>query len=675
MEGCSAFRLLMSNCEQFEPSRYISCRVGEIAELLELHRQNTSELADHHKDYMSKLSRFFASEWVESKSHGGRRNHSGFRKKLLKRMESIPGEPDFLIHFSPSNVGQQLGTDLDPDDFTPQPSIIEDMSMEAKPESELPVVANIRSKTRKRSLHASVSQKVKRRFNPSLTATQIMPPSSLALLLQDIETLSQSRGMIQKVPKSVIAMTMYLSLVLGKPVDAIKQLYLSNQQGLDGIWVDNHGRWWLSFSVKSAVKASSLPADPSLFLPVSDVVNWFCPMSIRAYVEQVHKKECASLNTSLIPEKYGEQIDHACRKWLKQRGKRTNISINCVMVSEFLKNYMLATEDIDLTVLDFSFGNMSILTRSTRHYSHYLLDVLSEQLNQMWRQIDDWTGSCHVIPNDLLHWKAKDSDHGVGSPYVPNLNAHKAFVGELTQEVELLKPTRASSLESIIAYHNAFATYVALLLLNATGYRGVYNPLPTLSLTFEDQGLMVISDKDNSDYSHTRLICMPDVLAKQLEYYRCHLSKLKAYLIGMDWELGFKLSRWLRTSSESGNIHQAEEWFTKHKNTRTEPGPLFYFELQGSKATPKVLSPTWLMSRMPFGFKVNAGRHIIRSYLLRKRCRSELINFQMGHWLAGQAFLSQQSVFDFSMARNELTPLLDQMLEEHGWKALPSYLR
>ncbi|MDD1796398.1 hypothetical protein LRP50_25095 [Enterovibrio sp. ZSDZ42] len=676
MESCSAFRLLMSNCDQFVSARYLHCQSREIANSLEEHRQQAPNLADHHKDYMSKLSRFFASEWIESKSHSGRRNQSGIRKKSIRKQESIPGEPDFLIHFNSANMSQHVGTDSEPDDFMLIPSIVEDISMKERGKSELPVVSNIRSKLRKRALKTSVSQKVKRRFNPSLTATQIMAPGCLAMMLDDIQNLSLSSGKIQQVPKPVIALTMYISLVLGKPIEDVKQLYITNQRGLNGIWVDDSGDWWLSFAVKSTVKASSLPADPSLFLPVSDRVNWRCPVSIRGYVERVHGNEDQiSSSTALIPEQYWEQIEHACRRWLKQRGKRTNISINCNMISEFLKNYILATEDIDLTVLDFSFGNLSILTRSTRHYSYYRLDELSLQLNQLWLKISDWMGCNSTLPGDLFHWEAKNKCSGVGSPYIPTLTAHKRLVEGLVQKVESLKPTRTSSLQSIVDHHNAFAAYVAFLLLHATGYRAIYNPLPTLSLTFKDQGMMVISDKDNTDYSHTRLICMPTMLGNQLEYYRSHLSKLKTYLIGLDWELGLSLSRWLRTTSDDSNIYQAEEWFKKHKNTRTDPGPLFYIDLKGDRAMPKVLSPTWLMSHIPPDFKVNMGRHIMRTYLINKRCRAELINFQMGHWLAGQAFLSQQSAFDLSMVKIELVPVLDQMLKEQGWRALSSHLR
>ncbi|MCT8986563.1 hypothetical protein [Shewanella phaeophyticola] len=64
----------------------------------------------------------------------------------------------------------------------------------------------------------------------------------------------------------------------------------------------------------------------------------------------------------------------------------------------------------------------------------------------------------------------------------------------------------------------------------------------------------------------------------------------------------------------------------------------------------------------------------MKSHLLEKNICPELINFQMGHWQAGEVPLGHYSALSHVEAINEIVPVLDELFEEVGWKLLKSVI-
>lgn len=70
----------------------------------------------------------------------------------------------------------------------------------------------------------------------------------------------------------------------------------------------------------------------------------------------------------------------------------------------------------------------------------------------------------------------------------------------------------------------------------------------------------------------------------------------------------------------------------------------------------------------------NAGRHWIKSGLIKRKVAPEKIDWQMGHWMTGQAPLAYYSAFNHVEVSAELGLVLDEMLRAVGWKSLMSKL-
>jgi hypothetical protein len=181
----------------------------------------------------------------------------------------------------------------------------------------------------------------------------------------------------------------------------------------------------------------------------------------------------------------------------------------------------------------------------------------------------------------------------------------------------------------------------------------------------------VISDKDDSDFTHSRLVALPEILATQIEHYRDHLLSLKAYLAAFAPEAAFKITDFLDEQNRRyfSKVLENQHWYRDIKNSRKNIGPLFYLVRGKSGLKANVVNPSWLEGRVSSTSPINAGRHFLRSELLIRGISSELINFQMGHWSVGQAPLGNYSCFDFGDAIQELLPELSDIMEGCQWKA------
>ncbi|MGI2014886.1 hypothetical protein [Shewanella oncorhynchi] len=126
----------------------------------------------------------------------------------------------------------------------------------------------------------------------------------------------------------------------------------------------------------------------------------------------------------------------------------------------------------------------------------------------------------------------------------------------------------------------------------------------------------------------------------------------------------------------SFNHIQAIHWYKTVRNSRKELGPFFLFHQQGSNFVAKNLSPSELANHSgdEITMPSNAGRHWLKSQLLEKNIASELINFQMGHWQAGEVPLGHYSALSHIGVINDIVPVLDELFKEVGWLKLKSVL-
>ena len=121
---------------------------------------------------------------------------------------------------------------------------------------------------------------------------------------------------------------------------------------------------------------------------------------------------------------------------------------------------------------------------------------------------------------------------------------------------------------------------------------------------------------------------------------------------------------------------EAANWYKRVKNSRQLLGPLFHFRKIHNQWTAVNLSPAVLVAEQPAGIRLpaNAGRHWLKTRLLAERVDPELIDWQMGHWMTGQAPMGYYSIFNHVENRERLAPTLDRLLQEVGWLALNSLI-
>ena len=241
-----------------------------------------------------------------------------------------------------------------------------------------------------------------------------------------------------------------------------------------------------------------------------------------------------------------------------------------------------------------------------------------------------------------------------------------------------MEQRRTYSYDSVIRYHNRYVLYTAYLLMFATGYRAVHNPLPSLSLHLKTYGLLAISDKDDADFTHARLVCVPPLLSQQLSYYEEHLTSLADFIRYRLPDLARTIDHLLRQDELMLMQHptEAAAWYKKIKNSRTILGPLFLFHKQNDQWVPINIAPKDLIKDQPESLQLpaNAGRHWLKSELIKRKVEPEWVDWQMGHWMTGQAPLAYYSALSHVEVSALLGVVIDEMLKEVGWKSLPSAL-
>ena len=125
------------------------------------------------------------------------------------------------------------------------------------------------------------------------------------------------------------------------------------------------------------------------------------------------------------------------------------------------------------------------------------------------------------------------------------------------------------------------------------------------------------------------------------------------------------------------NKDERLQHFLSIKNSSKNFGVFLFFEEPKNKSSfvhskPTVPKPKRLEEQL--GLPANFGRHYLRRYLEIAGTHQELIKYQMGHFVIGENPLSKFSSTNFQTLLTALQPTLDKMLNELGWRSIPSLL-
>ena len=625
-------------------------------------------------NYLHSLIHFWLGDWVSGRRHS--RTHQ-FKKMIARRYNRtrkcmLQGNEPYLQEILPSLQEAVDPEGLEPDDLYPQQLFIEldgecDQARDAR---ELPQVERLFDPALLKRKSIDVTHKIRRGQNVSLQNSELIKPGDLARFIRFLQRSLSKENDEAKV------VAFWAMLLIGKPLPELAQLQIFDDVGMTtaGLYLDPAGCGWWVFPVNYSAKPRLGDDDSGLFSTCSQVVTPCPPF----FVNLIRQYYSGGLQPLLPVELTTEQLTERLKRYSDHLQQGGRISLD--KLYSFIDRFSFATGCIDPVVLDFSYQLALSRTRVSRSYACIDDAFRLNALNHLWTEVTRYVRAADPNIEIPLLFEERQwaQPQWVGSTFTPTQAACQELALSLQNVLAEVKPSAICPLNEVIRYHNAYAVYTAFLLMFATGYRAVYNPLPSLALHLRDYKLLAISDKDDSDFTHARLVCMPELLAQQISHYRGHLSALAELLRCHEPALAVKIDGLLQRDEQflALGVSDASQWYQIVRNSRRELGPLFHIKSVYQQWQPLNISPKALAGYFPSHLSLpgNVGRHWMKSRLLMRRVDPELIDWQMGHWMTGQAPLAYYSALSHVEVSRLLAPILDEMLQEVGWLALPSLI-
>ena len=634
--------------------------------------------------YLYDLEHFYRLDWKKRvmRTHASDKIIRGSYSRT--KIERIVGS-EFL--YTASLNKQYLQKDLIDAGVTgtedyPELSIIKtDQPTQPKPKHELPDISVIKDTAKIRQKNYAISRDVRRSHNITSLSRSLLQPHELSYLWQELSNTRSS--LINNIPLNDIKCLLMFILFTGRKLDAVCDLPIDHDAKMEGIGlVVTPDKLQLKVAPKPTAEMGLQSKNPNL-LKTKMVATIALPAFLfKRFIGCGLQHGHQTLSGQFSVNKYRKAIE----SFLKKLNQRHLCQISLQRIEYFLSNVMMAEEKFDPVILEILNGELNYYSRSPRHYAWYSELELNQRIQELWgnifARIQLYNPQFDIPLIGAL--PTNKDEFGIGSQYTPSKAAIAAWIS--LYQANLRQFTAfdvVKRLSTLLDYHNQYTVYTLILLINASGYRAVYSPLPSFDLLLNRYQALCISDKDSSKtFSHTRVVACPSVLMAQLRYYREHvqtLANLISHLLPKD---SFHLyaqccdHQLINLTSKKEKL----DWFLSVKNSPSNDGLFLLFlqdkhnkvegedtSLRSKNSGPKLLSE---FINLPLNF----GRHYVRRYLQCKNVHQELIKFQLGHWVAGETPLEKHSSLVHQDAIAQLLPVLDDMIAELGWQAIPSLI-
>ncbi|SFD95848.1 Phage integrase family protein [Thiohalospira halophila DSM 15071] len=216
--------------------------------------------------------------------------------------------------------------------------------------------------------------------------------------------------------------------------------------------------------------------------------------------------------------------------------------------------------------------------------------------------------------------------------------------------------------------HNAMATYTGLGLALATGFRTVRTPIVDLTAIHAETRTLCLQEKDRWDGQDARLVPLPEAVYDQVGEYLRHLRQLWTQLPAARSAVLPIPATKARDQRVYG--HEAFDLVLNRS--------LFFFE-QSEEGHHKPVELTGdrlqreLNALVPGYWPIpNAGRHALRSWLIRHGAEANLVNALMGHAYYGEEHWAPTSALDPVAYRGGILPYLEQLTQTLGYRVVRS---
>lgn len=632
--------------------------------------------------YLRELEHFYKLDWKKRRTYTRSTNKVIRASYLRTKIERVIGS-DYLytaslkktpINKSLIDAGVTLAEDY------PELHIIQtEQPVLPKPQHELPDIAVIKDSAKIKNITHSISKDVRRSHNITPVSRNILQPHELYYLWSELTNIRNT--IIQGIPRIDIDCLLMLILFTGRKLDEICNLPIHYDDGEDTVGlILLPGVLQLRVAPKPTADLGKQTNNPHLLK-----TKIIATLNLPAFVHDYFIKSQLSNHHTLSGLHSKPQYRKAVESWLKKLNQKYHCQVSLKRIEHYLSNRLMAKEEYDPVLLEIVTGELSYYSRSPRHYTWYSETEINQKIQALWTDIFEQIQFCcpsQQLPNVLTNIMVSDED-GIGSQYTPSKTALSNWIAEYRFKLAQWRAFDVvKSLPELIEYHNQYTIYTLIMLINGSGYRAVYNPLPSFDLMLLRYHALCISDKDSSKtFSHTRVIACPTVLKQQLKYYRQHVQTM-ANLIHhlfpreschlyaqccdhqlIDLPTKIEKINWFLSVKNSHGNDGLFLLFLQNKSTkfeREEDRPI-----RSQNSGPKYLSEF-------IDLPLNFGRHYVRRYLQCHNVHQELIKFQLGHWVVGETPLEKCSSLVHNEAIAQLLPHLDRMLDELNWQAIPS---
>lgn len=465
-----------------------------------------------------------------------------------------------------------------------------------------------------------------------------------------------------------IRVSILLRLYTGRKLDSLRKLLIFQnnadyevvQKAFFAVLIKEN---CLAFPIKSTANSHSLGAVGGVLLAnepfyhndiqLQDVLDFkLPPVATQAVIDLATRTwQCASSRKRVPLFEYADKHE----QWIRELLKKINQTYATRWTEHRLGLVMRmaveqCTQDPALVQLiteqEYSHSVVA------NYYQRTSVAFISEVVEAAHKLIQEWVKT-GVIIQPYFSEKARvlQGANSIGSSLALPTN----FVAQLCKHLKhhaRLSPRRFTGDERLRHAHNSLVAYITVWLGFISGYRAVLDPISDPRHLDRETGLMVISDKDNSLFQHSRIIPLTERFVEQVDRYAEHLTQLAMSLPH-------------KPSIQQEILQLCRRYQGADISTHELSMPFLFFMTDSLQA--RAVSPKNLQEHFPFEIRANANRHYLRSRLVELGAPGEMISYFMGHWEHGEEphqKLSSISPIDIAV---ELAPYLNTIEKQIGW--------
>ncbi|WP_375176619.1 hypothetical protein [Marinobacter mobilis] len=404
----------------------------------------------------------------------------------------------------------------------------------------------------------------------------------------------------------------------------------------DRIYLINEERAWASCVLAPPERRKSKPewepyfevTEKGFMAPIPDAFWQLLRASAETAAKRVKKRSGKLFSINTPKDDLATEIALTLKNLNKASGARVTLKRieNCLFDGMIHKT----TDTVDACLVT---GRQLPAGQSANLYYHTrAAEVLAADYAHV---VNTWLDSLGFASRVMSPARLDFGLPRVGSPFSLRLEVMANVVGRMRAQLhEYRKSIHAPGV--IRVFHNLLTAYVHLLVMWATGFRAVRDPIAASYEFNRRRGFVVIADKVDDNLGHSRLVYLPDSVIEQLSRYETHRKEMVRRL-------------------QIASVDLTTDTFFFYLNSN----------LQAVLATPKQLSAeiSWI-----FPWPLNVSRHTLRGYLRDQGVPGYLVDVFMGHWGIGTEPLAKYSSLDLLEWMDEIVPAIAALLDTLGFE-------